>query len=310
MNGILACVAASRAPVLTIQPPASGDPYLIDRVIKLADDLADIRVPIFLVLYPDPGLHGYESVRYRQFFRYAYGVIKRQAPHAAVVWSSRGENPEDCGLYYPGNDVVDWVGVSLVNGVSEGGYQLNMAEALSYYVYTFQKDKPVMITALAVSHYSDQDHTYYVEQARDELGKVYAAMTTFPRVKAVIYAADGGACNDGATDDFSLADDDSLLAAYQQAVAGDSFLAALPEERQGTLAGQWLTSPFCAYLSAGQTYLDIDIFIYDLGIRGVTAERDISGRPVRNSTALTKYGTKKIDETVVNGKKIITIGLS
>lgn len=85
----------------------------------LADWIAAARVPVYLRIgyeFDNPS-NEYEPRAYQQTYRYIVRAIRgRGVPNVAFVWHSwgfvpSGERPvED---WYPGDDAVDWVGVSL-----------------------------------------------------------------------------------------------------------------------------------------------------------------------------------------------------
>jgi cellulose synthase (UDP-forming) len=122
---------------------------------------------------------------YTRAFRYFVEKCRALAPNAVFMWSPKGENALD--LYYPGNDVVDLVGMSVYGMESwEIAYYGNPRSAIENVLEKYQRvakyKKPVVIAEFGI----DGDETYIHTWVVELLGKMWA----FPLVRAIVYFND------------------------------------------------------------------------------------------------------------------------
>lgn len=88
-------------------------------VDALSSYLRTLHVPVFLRLgYEfDTAINHYPPDSYRAAFRYIASRFRSAGlSHVALVWHASGEDPRDgmsLAEWFPGNDVVDWCGVSI-----------------------------------------------------------------------------------------------------------------------------------------------------------------------------------------------------
>jgi hypothetical protein len=82
----------------------------------LAEWCRKARVPVFLRIgYEFDGLHNhYEPAAYQKAFRYIVDKLRsKEAYNVAFVWHAHAHSPDpDLEAYYPGDEYVDWVGIS------------------------------------------------------------------------------------------------------------------------------------------------------------------------------------------------------
>ncbi|TMV19009.1 hypothetical protein FE781_00385 [Paenibacillus thermoaerophilus] len=132
--------------------------------------------------------------RYIEKFRTVARVMKEEAPNVAMVWSPGDVPRYSMAAYYPGDEYVDWVGVSLyTEPYSNGDPQHNMKatapiERLDELYSLYASRKPVMLSETAVSFHTyanGEDHTDY---ALLNLQRLYEVMPLkYPRLKAITY---------------------------------------------------------------------------------------------------------------------------
>ena len=200
--------ANQRVPMLTIEPfPRRSGPVLEritggddDRQLhELARMVRERQPQVALLrwgqemdlagLYPwatsDPEL-------YRAAFRHVVSVFRSDgATNARWVWSPAGE--ADAVAFYPGDDVVDYVGLTVL-GDSEWDWDLGYTTRRSMvdllrprYLVVASLDKPVIIAELGASGDSDQQRAWL------EAG--VAGLGEFDRVRALVYFEDRNAPN-------------------------------------------------------------------------------------------------------------------
>ena len=200
--------ADQRVPLVTIEPfPRRSAPVLErisggddDRQLhELARTVRERQPQVALLrwgqemdlagLYPwatsDPEL-------YRAAFRHVVSVFRSDgATNARWVWSPAGE--ADAVAFYPGDDVVDYVGLTVL-GDPEWDWDLGYTTRRSMvdllrprYLVVAPLDKPVIIAELGTSGDSDQQRAWL------EAG--VAGLGEFDRVRALVYFEDRNAPN-------------------------------------------------------------------------------------------------------------------
>lgn len=123
---------------------------------------------------------GHRAADFVNAWRRIVAIFRQQgASNAAFVWAP---NVPDVGpvpftSYYPGDDVVDWIGPSFYSG--------NRIEAMDTLYRTYAAKKPFFITEWATAPEKSQ---YYVGYPGDSVwvAQVFAALQKrYPRVKAI-----------------------------------------------------------------------------------------------------------------------------
>jgi hypothetical protein len=194
-------------PAITVTPRVDLAAIDADFSVDVASDLADILVdpadPVYVIFAPDMNSTwqpwGQQPAAYRAAFRAMADAVHQEVPGAVMVWSptwgggypyakatvASGELQElDTNIdgmvsgdddpyspYYPGDDIVDWVGLSLYHDDSDGGAAVNtvpadgvFAERLGsaagetdpdlarqfYSRYVDDKNKPMMLRTAAL----------------------------------------------------------------------------------------------------------------------------------------------------------------
>jgi hypothetical protein len=138
--------------------------------------------------------HG-DPQKYIEKFRLVHDVMAEEAPNVAMVWSP-GDVPQySIDVYYPGDDYVDWVGVSMYTEPYENGDPAtsNMQgtspiERLDYLYKTYSDRKPLMISETAVSHYAYIPQESFTDFGLLNLHRLYEVMPLkYPRLKSINY---------------------------------------------------------------------------------------------------------------------------
>jgi beta-mannanase len=209
LAGALAHARNRRTLLVTIEPyPAPGQSSaVLDQVVEGASDeqlrqLADVvrdsaPQPVLIrwghemdlqILYPWASGN---SELYRAAFRHVVDVFRSEgANNARWVWSPAGEpNALD---FYPGDDVVDYVGLTVLGDATwDADFGLprrSLAGLLRpRYAVVQPIEKPMIIAELGVSGTPADQVAWLAEGAH--------ALKDFPLIKAVVYFDDRNAAN-------------------------------------------------------------------------------------------------------------------
>ena len=267
---LLECIAEQKLPVIVILPPEDGDPFgghWEDILISAAEAFSEFPVPMLAVFYPLPLNGGNQPVSadtYIAFFRYARALFAIHAPHVAFVWMVEGSQ-ENFIDYFPGNQAVDWVGLSLFYD-----RDVDFLPKLTEFYLTFQREKPIMLN-LGLSHFSITDHRYRITETAAALEFVYQTiLTDFPRVKMVNYMDISRKDYNG--HDYRISIDPALSAAYRLNVS--DFISALPRDYYDGFIVQPIRSAYTALVEEGRIYLDMRFLRNELGISTGRLDRE------------------------------------
>ena len=184
---ILRCIAQKKTPYIKL---LLGSDYDLTPLYQFIFDMKEsYHTPIFIELYPLTE-KDYSISMYKETYQRAYEILHKYLNDIVVVWSTDETRAMDMALYYPGNSYVDWAGINVYIPRYKNGerYFYQGTNSLDYWYKSFQYKKPMLISALAISHFSRIDHTYTIEETRDQLSLFYGTvLEAYPRLKGMIY---------------------------------------------------------------------------------------------------------------------------
>ncbi|TVY09661.1 stalk domain-containing protein [Paenibacillus cremeus] len=232
--------------------PSNGLDAVTEAVVRdWAREAKAAGIPIFLRYASEMNgnwvvWHG-DPQKYIQNFRMVHDIMAQEAPNVAMVWSPGDVPMYSMDAYYPGDDYVDWVGVSLYTEPYENGdpKQANMQatspiERLDYLYKTYAARKPLMLSETAVSHRANLPQETFTDYALLNLQRLYEVMPAkYPRLKSITYFN----VNLGMTEsmnDYLLRDNDAVMKLYSKMIASPYYLTkvengAKPSNLQGTV---------------------------------------------------------------------------
>ena len=119
---------------------------------------------------------GYNTSRdpslYVEFYKYVYDFFKRAGANNVIwIWNPNGKSFPDFKwnnelMYYPGDDFVDVIGMTLYNNGTyykdEHWIEFNVLYDSIYYPYLGKYDKPLMITEFACSQFGGDKHQWVI----------------------------------------------------------------------------------------------------------------------------------------------------
>lgn len=228
---MLECLANKQVPYIKVMPTVDYDITPIYHM--LSDIKTKYSMPVFIELFPvDSTLTDPQA--YKAYYEGAYKLIKRYLEDAVVVWSIDVESLYDFPTFYPGDHMVDWVGLNTYVPQYKRGesYTLDLADGLDFWYKNFQTRKPMMLSGVALSHFSRVDHTYRVEEAEEALKYYYETIPkAYPRIKGILYIdVDMGEINSLGKEDYRISSQAELVKAYHNLLKSDLFLHEIKED--------------------------------------------------------------------------------
>ena len=225
---ILECIANHQVPYIKILPNTSYD--LMAIYYMIGDLNTRYQTPIFIELFPVSN-STLDPVLYTKYYEDAYKLIKRYLSDAVIVWSIDWNQVYDVAMYYPGNNMVDWVGlnVSMPKYKSGSTYQPDVEGIIDFWYKTFQADKPMLLSTLAISHFSRIDHTYTIEDTKNKLTYFYETLVSnYPRIKGILYGdVDMYQVSSKGTEDYRLTSQEKLSSHLSHLLTNPIFLSEL-----------------------------------------------------------------------------------
>lgn len=199
--------------------------------------------------------HG-DPAKYIEKFCLVARVMKEEAPNVAMVWSPCDVPRYSMSAYYPGDDVVDWVGLNMYTmpygdgQPSKPGFGTSPIERLEEVYRLYAGRKPIMLSETGVAHKTNRDGKSHTDWAVANLQRLYEIVPKkYPRVKAIIYYNQNMTTRDS-LNDYLLRDDPVMMDAYKSMIASPYFLdkvatGAKPDTPVGyILAGRGQTVRF------------------------------------------------------------------
>lgn len=178
---------------------------------------------------------GRNPAAYRRAFRLVHTVINRHARNVALVWAPGAVPTYNLDLYYPGDDAVDWVGISLYlvrfydDDLTRPAWQDSPQSLIAPFYAKYAARKPLCLTECAVSRRS---HAEGRDADTDAAARIYDLMDAikirYPRLKMFCWytrnnlalAREGRRLND-----YSLPEGSGTRKAFADAVADPYFLS-------------------------------------------------------------------------------------
>jgi len=218
-----------------------------DYLHTFAAKLNDYGLPVFLRFAAE--MNGDwtpwtgNPTRYIEKFRLVAGVMRQEAPNVAMVWSPGYYPDEQVDAYYPGDQWVDWVGISaytdyFFNGSPDSpaetatiNYQGRNANPLHKFKAIYERyspRKPVMISETGVAWANRYPFIDVSDWGAANLRRFYSCLPLlYPRVKAVYYFNYDISSKGPEFPCFShylISDNEKMLRAYRQATASPWYL--------------------------------------------------------------------------------------
>lgn len=181
------CMANKKTPYIKI---VLGKDYDLTPVYNLIYDLKySYGMTVFIELFPLTN-NNYDIVEYKNAYSRAYELIHKYIDNAVIVWSTDEDRTADMPLYYPGDNYVDWAGINIYIPKYKNGekYVYDGLGNMDFWYKSFQHHKPMIISGLAVSHFSRVDHAYTIYETKEKLKLFYNdVIESYPRLRGILY---------------------------------------------------------------------------------------------------------------------------
>jgi len=176
--------------------------------------------------------------QYIEKFRLVADVFHEEAPdNVVVVWAPNDIPVDTITQYYPGDEYVDWVGVSLysiynpaLDPLKAGLDRSNHLQKFEHVYNLYAKKKPLFISEGAISYIYPEEDRLVDAWAAYRTKEFYATLPMlYPGVKAVFWF-DATKTEASREKHFMLSANDMLLNAYKQAIQHPFYLDSIGQE--------------------------------------------------------------------------------
>jgi len=199
--------------------------------------LSNLGVPVLLRIGGE--MNVWQNLADPQTYKQAYQKIatiaRENAPNVALVFSPNSISNwnTDISEYYPGDHLVDWVGVSLYTDQYRNAQTLTTGKDFEEMYYgngkyanplttlrditeRYGSKKPIFITECGISHSSPNQNGKLTGFAQNRMNFLYTYVTMlFPQVKGIIYF---DVSLQNGKYDYSLQKNSALYQTYQKVV--------------------------------------------------------------------------------------------
>lgn len=208
---------------------------------QFARDAKAAGIPIFLRFASEMNgswvaWHG-NPQQYKEKFALVHKVMKEEAPNVAMTWVPNSVPVNNINQYYPGDNVVDWVGLNLYsvpffNGdASKPADHVNPLDLIDEFYQQYASKKPMMIGEYAASHFTSATNKDVTQFGITKMKMFYRGLQMkYPRVKAVhwfnVDTINGANIRpDRRLNNFNLLMNTSMMKAYSQTVNDNYYLS-------------------------------------------------------------------------------------
>jgi len=211
------------------------------KITEAAKYLGETGLPILLRVGGEVdvwGKHPADPAEFIAAFRFIAGIMRREAPNVAMLWSvnfvsSSGNTWE---MFYPGDEYVDWVGISLYTqryflgnpntsdveaSIYRTGQYANPVSFVGELVEKYGDRKPIIISEGAVALINTSNNEDLTDWALPRMRQVYNYIPMlYPEVKGIFWFN----TNIPGNQRYDFAASPRAAALYNELTAGEYFL--------------------------------------------------------------------------------------
>lgn len=178
---------------------------------------------------------GLKPEKYIEKFKLVHDIMEEDAPNVVMVWAPNFFPWDNMAEFYPGDEYVDWVGVSCYTTLSytsetkESKLKANPIDLLTYIVKDYGERKPIMIVEGAVSTYAVEEPSIdYTEWTKNNLRRFYSYIPlVYPEIKAMYYYDASGV--GGGKESYVLSDKPAVKEVYNELINSDYHLRSMDD---------------------------------------------------------------------------------
>ena len=175
--------------------------------------------------------------KYVEKFRLVHDIFEQEAPNVAMVWAPNFLPYDGVEKYYPGDNYVDWIGLSLYMDPVRDNKEI-IGETPFIYLKEFTErfpNKPFMYAEGAVSHYNYIFSKDYTNWSKSQLEYKYAyASKMFPQLKAITYfnydMNDADLAHLSKHNNYDIGDNSAFFNTYKRLIQDDFFIDTLTKD--------------------------------------------------------------------------------
>jgi hypothetical protein len=137
---------------------------------------------------------GRSPAAYRRAFRIVAKVMRRRAPNVAMVWAPNSIPTTNLDAYYPGDDVVDWVGISLYivryydDILSRPAWRDSIETSIDPFYRKYAARKPICLAECGITRRSRVEGSDADSFAADRIEDLMEAIKIrYPRLKMACF---------------------------------------------------------------------------------------------------------------------------
>ncbi|MEX2460693.1 MAG: glycosyl hydrolase [Paenibacillaceae bacterium] len=207
-----------------------------------AKDVKASGIPVFLRFANEMNgkwVEWYEKdpKKYIEKFRVVSKVFKEEADNVAMVWSPNFFPPDNLESYYPGDDYVDWVGVSMYNTyqpeldpLKKNIDRTSFVQKFDHIYKTYSKKKPVFISEAGASYSDPKTGNDVTRWAMYQTEQFYASLPLlYPGVKGMFWF-DTDKLEGANTNRYTLSKSTGMLDVYKKGIQNNFYLSAIGDE--------------------------------------------------------------------------------
>lgn len=182
---------------------------------------------------------GRNPAAYRRAFRLVHAAAVRQAPNVALVWAPNAVPASGVDAYYPGDDAVDWVGISLYlvrfydDNLQRPAWRDGPEGFIDPFYSRYAGRKPLCLVECGITRRSRVEGADADPFAAARIADLFDALRVrYPRLKMVCWFDRNnltGASPARRLNDYSLPRGSLALSAFQAATSDPYFLGSAGE---------------------------------------------------------------------------------
>ena len=290
-----------------IEPLGGIDKVNDDEYLEyFVQTIKDMEIPVFVRFaneMNDPTSKWYfkDPNVYIQKFRMVANKVHVQVPNAVMVWAPLYFPPDNITKYYPGDNYVDWVGVSIYRQyhpeLDPLGKNVDRAKYIDHFntIYKLYADKkPIFVSEGGVSYQYDRNGNDITNFAVKELGDYYAYMPMlYPKLKAIFYFDENVKSK---YTRYMLSTNSALLETYKKGIKDAFYLGKVGEnapsyyEELPKYTMKPAISPIYAYVKSADP--DVNSVVYKINGKIVASSKMV---PFTVNIDFTPYDGKVIN---------------